>query len=64
MTTFARTPLSSKESMKNRATSYLTPMAAKTMTKGSSEVRIFDWRMIWAASRLCGRPLPEKMGSF
>ncbi len=50
--------------MKNRATSYLTPMAAKTMTNGSSEVRIFAWRMICAASRLCGSPLPEKMGSF
>ena len=50
--------------MKNRATSYLTPMAAKTMTNGSSEVRIFDWRTICAASLLCGRPLPEKIGSF
>ena len=50
--------------MKNRATSYLTPMAAKTMTNGSSEVRIFAWRTICAASRLCGRPLPEKIGSF
>ena len=50
--------------MKNRATSYLTPMAANTMTNGSSEVRIFAWRMICAASLLWGRPLPEKMGSF
>jgi hypothetical protein len=26
--------------------------------------RIFDCRAIWAASSLCGSPLPEKIGAF
>ncbi|OQC73152.1 MAG: hypothetical protein BWX45_00652 [Deltaproteobacteria bacterium ADurb.Bin002] len=58
------TPDSSSESMKNRATSNLTPMAAKMTVNSSSAVRILACLAICAAIRLCGMPLPEKIGSF
>ena len=58
------TPDFSNESMKKRATSYFTPMAANTMAKSTFSFSSFAWRAICAAMRLCGRPLPEKIGSF
>ena len=64
ITTFERTPDSSKVFTKNRATSYLIPIPAKTITNCSSAPRSFAWRIIWAASLLCGSPFPEKIGSF
>ena len=62
--TLCSTPERSNESMKNRATSCLTPMAANTMANSTSSLSSLACRAIWAAMRLCGRPLPEKMGSF
>ena len=62
--TLSSTPVSSNESMKKRATSYLTPIAAKTMQKSLALPRTFAWRAICAASWLWARPLPLKIGSF
>ena len=39
-------------------------MAAKTTAKLVSSPGSWAWRTICAASRLCGRPEPEKIGSF
>ena len=62
--TLSRTPVSSKESMKYFATSYLTPIAANTIAKSDLPPRTLAWRTIWAASWLCSIPFPEKIGSF
>jgi V/A-type H+-transporting ATPase subunit A len=51
-------------SMKKEASSKVIPMAANTTAKSSCPVSTAAWRAIWAAIRLWGRPLPEKMGSF
>src|SRR5512136_2146247 len=39
-------------------------MAAKTTAKLSVEPGTFACRAIWSATLLCGRPAPEKIGSF
>ncbi len=62
--TFVATPLSSNVRVNERATSCVTPIAAKTIVKRTSSPGSFACRVIWAARRLCGMPLPEKMGSF
>ena len=63
--TWFATPLSSKVLRKKSATSCLTPIAANTMAKSSlvppPREACFT---ICAASWSCGRPLPEKIGSF
>ncbi len=65
MTTLSKTPLFLKLCLKYSATSYLTPIAAKTTAKFSfSPSVILACRTICTASLLCGRPLPEKTGSF
>ena len=65
MTTWSAAPLSSKVRRKNSATSYLTPIAAKTMAKSSSESSPREaCCTICAASLSWGRPFPEKIGSF
>ena len=64
ITTLLSTPLCSNVFLKNCATSYLIPIPAKTITKSSSELRIFACLIIRAARRLCGSPFPEKIGSF
>src|SRR5439155_271030 len=57
-------PVRSKSSMKTRASSCVMPIAAKTTPNGSWDPRTFAWRAICSATSLCGRPAPEKSGSF
>src|SRR5436853_144176 len=57
-------PVRSKSSMKTRASSCVMPIAANTTPKGSCDPRTFAWRAICSATSLCGRPAPEKSGSF
>ena len=65
ITTWSDTPLSSKVRRKNSATSYFTPIAAKTMANFSSLLLPKDaCCTICAASWSWGRPFPEKIGSF
>jgi hypothetical protein len=65
ITTLLSTPLSSKLSWKKRASAWEAPKAANTTTNSEdSSPSSLAWRTIWAATRLWGRPPPEKMGSF
>ena len=63
MTTRSMASALTKESRKYSATSFLTPMAAKTMAK-SEPSETLAWRTICTASSLCFMPEPEKIGSF
>ena len=66
--------VTSKSCLKKRAVSMLTPIAAKTMAKDSSESSLVEplmfcltrpaCRQICAAISLCGRPAAEKRGIF
>ena len=49
---------------KKSATSYLTPMAANIIPNLPLPPPMLACRTICAASLSCGRPLPEKIGSF
>ena len=57
-------PVRRKSSMKKLASSNVIPMAAKTTAKDSPPPSVVAWRAICAASSECGRPDPEKIGSF
>src|SRR6056297_1908435 len=65
-------PVRSKSSMNSFASSAVIPMAPKTTANSvpsssspaSSSSGTVAWRAIWSESSLCGRPDPEKMGSF
>ncbi len=65
MATCALAPHSAKVRLKYSATSYFTPIAAKTMANSSPA---WSPRLacstICAASSSCGSPFPEKIGSF
>ncbi len=50
--------------MKNWAASNVMPMAAKTTAKASPLPSTVAWRASWAVRSSCGRPEPEKIGSF
>ena len=64
MTARARAPESRKLRMKNSATSCFTPMAANTIENSTCSSSRRACLTIWAETRSCGRPLPEKIGSF
>ncbi len=57
-------PVRRKSSMKNSASSKVMPMAQKTTAKPSPVPSTRACRAICAATRPCGRPAPEKIGSF
>src|SRR6266540_2771602 len=57
-------PVRSKSFMNTRASSCVMPIAAKTTPNGSLLPRTFACRAIWSATSLCGKPAPEKSGSF
>ena len=63
MTTRSIAPQLSKLSRKYAATSFLTPIAAKTMAKSEPSATL-ACLTIWTASSLCFMPEPEKIGSF
>ncbi len=56
-------PVSRNSSMNSRLSSSVIPMPAKT-TANSSVSFTSAWRATCFASSLCGRPEPEKIGSF
>ena len=63
--TFSSTPDSSNELHEEPGDVVLDPHGGEDHGEVRTRVpRIFACRAIWAASSLCGRPLPEKMGSF
>ena len=57
-------PVRSKSSRKKLASSKVMPMAANTTAKSPESPSVRAWRAICAASCECGRPEPEKIGSF
>lgn len=70
-TTLSIDPFFSKSVIKNLDVSILTPIAAKTIAKFSSELSNTSlcltndaYRQIYAPISLCGRPLAEKSGIF
>ncbi len=63
-TALSSAPVFSKSSMKYCASSLVMPIAANTTAKASSEPGTFACLAICRAISLCGRPEPEKIGSF
>ena len=57
-------PVFLKSFIKNSASSYVIPTAAKTTANFSSEPTTLAWRAICAANCSCGRPDAENTGNF